>query len=69
MFIRVYKLEIQSVILVFSTKLCELLPLKPSLWFNSPPPSLCQSTVFIDSVWLGGGGGGGGGPLGLQIYE
>jgi hypothetical protein len=26
-FIRVYRLEIQSVILVFSTQLCELLPL------------------------------------------
>ncbi len=26
-FIRVYKLEIQSVMLVFSTQLCELLPL------------------------------------------
>ncbi len=24
--------------LVFSTQLCELLPLFPSLWFNSPPP-------------------------------
>ncbi len=22
-----------------------------------PPPSLCQSTVYTDSVWLGGGGG------------
>jgi hypothetical protein len=30
-FIRVYRLEIQSVMLVFSTQLCELLPLSPSL--------------------------------------
>jgi hypothetical protein len=37
---------IQSVMLVFSTQHCELLPLYPSLWFN-----------FADNVWLGGGGG------------
>jgi hypothetical protein len=24
--------------IIFSTQLCELLPLSPSLWFNSPPP-------------------------------
>jgi hypothetical protein len=43
-FIKVYRLEIYSVMLVFSTQLCELLPLSPSLWFNSlpPPPSLCE---------------------------
>jgi hypothetical protein len=48
MFIRVYRLEIQSVLLVFSTQLCELLPLQPSLWFNSPPPhaSLCEYTKY-----------------------
>ncbi len=40
-FIRVYTLEIQSVMLVFSTQLCE-----PSLWFNSSPPSLPQSTEY-----------------------
>jgi hypothetical protein len=34
-FIRVYRLEIQSVMFVFSTQLCELLPLYPSLCFNS----------------------------------
>ncbi len=39
-FIRVYKLEIQAVMLLFWTQLCELLPLSPSLWFNSPPSSL-----------------------------
>ena len=54
---RIYRLE---VMLVFSTKLCELLPLTPSLWFNSPPappppvPVVCK------------GGGGGYGVLGLR---
>jgi hypothetical protein len=28
---------VQSVTFVFSAQLCELLPLSPSLWFNSPP--------------------------------
>jgi hypothetical protein len=47
--IRVYRLEkkveIESIKLVFSTQLCKLLPLKPSLWFNSTqpsPPSMCE---------------------------
>jgi hypothetical protein len=44
-FIRVHRLEMQSVMLVFSTQLCKLLPLYPSLWFTSPP-SQCQSTVY-----------------------
>ncbi len=39
-FIRVYRLEIQPVMLVFSTKLCELSPLYPSLWFSSTPLTL-----------------------------
>jgi hypothetical protein len=41
--IRAYKLEIKSVMLVFSTQLCELLPLSPSLWLALPPSplSLC----------------------------
>ncbi len=39
-------LEIQSVMLVFSTQLCELLPpLLPSLWFNSPPSPLPRVEV------------------------
>jgi hypothetical protein len=47
--------------LVFSTQLCDLcsprLPLSPSLWLPPPPPpSMCQSTVYTNSVWLGGGG-------------
>jgi hypothetical protein len=55
---RVYRLEIQSVMLVFSTQLCELLPLLPSLWFTFPTPPPFPKSVFSDSVWLGGGGGG-----------
>jgi hypothetical protein len=48
-FIRVYGLKIQSVMLVFSTQRCELLPLQPSLWFNTPTPTptfQCQSTIY-----------------------
>jgi hypothetical protein len=37
-FIKVYRVVIHSVMLVFSTQLCELLPLDPSHWFTSPPP-------------------------------
>jgi hypothetical protein len=43
--------------LVFSTQLCELLPLSPSPWFNSPPPPLsmceyvhCYCTVYCIHV-------------------
>jgi hypothetical protein len=40
-FKKVYRLEIQSVMLVFSTQLCELLVYCPSnlLWFTSPLPT------------------------------
>jgi hypothetical protein len=50
-FIRVYRLEIQSVMLVFSIQFCELLSLSPSLWFNSTP-SPCENkyTVYVYSV-------------------
>ncbi len=44
MFIKVYRLERRSVMLVFSTQLCELLPLSPFL-FQPPPP-----TTF--PVWI-----------------
>jgi hypothetical protein len=37
-FIRVYRLEIQSVMLVFSTQLCEMLPHSPSLWLVQLSP-------------------------------
>jgi hypothetical protein len=35
-FNRVYRLEIQSAMFVFSTQLCELLPLQPSLCLVLP---------------------------------
>jgi hypothetical protein len=60
MFVKIYSLEIQSVILVFSTQLCELLP--PSLLSGltsspSPPlPCLKKYTVYIYTVWGGGMG-------------
>jgi hypothetical protein len=47
-FIRVHR---QSIMMVFSTQLCELLPLQPSLWFKSPPPPFSAYKVY------GGGGG------------
>jgi hypothetical protein len=58
-FIRVYRLEIQSVMLVFSTQLCELLPLYPSLWFIPPPhPLPCVKVQYIQTVcgWESGEG-------------
>ncbi len=58
-FITVYVDWKQSVMLVFSTQLCELLPLQPSLWFNSPPPFLFSKySIDRQCVWLGGGRGG-----------
>jgi hypothetical protein len=55
-FIRVYRLVIQSVVLVFSTQLCELLPVAPLtlslVQLSSPLPS-----VKVQYVWLGGGWG------------
>jgi hypothetical protein len=57
-FIRVYRLEIHSVLLVFSTQLCELLPLSPFLWFNPPPPPLpCVKVQYTQTVcgWEGVG--------------
>jgi hypothetical protein len=54
-FIRVYRLEIQSVMLVFSTRLCELLTLSPSLWFIFPPPfPVSKYTVYTYTVCKGG---------------
>jgi hypothetical protein len=40
---KVYRIYKQSVMLVFSTQFCELLPLPTSLWFNSPPPPFPKS--------------------------
>jgi hypothetical protein len=53
MFLRVYRLEIQSVMLAFSSKLCELLPLSPSLWFTSPPPPCVKLQKVCDWEGLG----------------
>jgi hypothetical protein len=39
-FIRVYRMETQSVMSVFSTQFCELLLLSPFLWFNYLPFSI-----------------------------
>jgi hypothetical protein len=41
--------EIKSVILLFSTQFYEMLPLSPSLWFNSPSshlPCVNKYTVY-----------------------
>jgi hypothetical protein len=46
-FNRVYRLEIQSVMLIFSTQLCLPRPY---------PTSQSQKQLYTDSVWLGGGG-------------
>jgi hypothetical protein len=55
-FSKVYRLEIQSVILTFSTQLCELLPLSPSLWLNFPLPCVNKYTVYTFTVCKGGMG-------------
>ncbi len=59
-FNRVNRLEIQSVILVFTTQLCELLPLYNRL-SDSPPHLLpkvkVQYTVYIQCVAGKGVGG------------
>jgi hypothetical protein len=57
-FNRVYRLEIQSVMLVFSTPLMNWADLS----LTSPfPPFQSKRTVDTDSVWLWGVGVGGGG--------
>ncbi len=58
-FIRVYRREIQSVMLVFSTQLCELLLPLP-LSFNSPPPCVNKHTASTYTVCKRGGGVGSG---------
>jgi hypothetical protein len=47
--------EIQSFIMVFSTQLCKLLHLSPSLWFNSPLPCVNKYTVYTYAVCKEGG--------------
>jgi hypothetical protein len=52
---RVYGLEIQSVLLVFSTQFCELFPPYPFLWFTSPPPlPIVKVQIYRQCVWWGG---------------
>jgi hypothetical protein len=46
-FIKVYRLEIQSVMMVFSTQLCKPLPLSSSLWFDSPPVSCVNRRISM----------------------
>ncbi len=55
-FIRVYRLEIHSGMLVFSTQLCELLPLY-LLSGSTPPPPACVNkyTLYTYTVCKGGG--------------
>jgi len=56
-FSKVYRLEVQSVILVFSTQLCELLPIYPSFLFPSPPlPKVKVQYVQTMSDWERVGG-------------
>jgi hypothetical protein len=47
---------LQSVMLIFMTQLCELLPLSLSLWFNPPPlPCVNKYTVYTYTVCKGDG--------------
>jgi hypothetical protein len=56
-FNRVYRLEIQSVMLVFSTQLCELLPPLPfSLVQLSPLRPLPCINKYMPRIQCGGGG-------------
>jgi hypothetical protein len=57
--IRVNIHDIHSVMFVFSVQLCELLPLSPSLWFNSPhlPPFPVWISILYTCTLCKGGGG------------
>ncbi len=57
-FNRVYRLEIQSVMLVFSTQLCELLYCSSSILSGSSPPIPKVKVQYIQTVcsWHGVGG-------------
>ncbi len=52
-FIRIYRLEIQSVMLVLLTQLLWTIAPLPSLWFNSPPSLLACVNKY--TVYLGYG--------------
>jgi hypothetical protein len=58
-FNRVYRLEIQSVMLVFSTQLLHYCPSNLLSGSPPPPPPLrnVKGQYHTDSVWLGGWGG------------
>jgi hypothetical protein len=56
-FNRVYRLEIQSVMLVFSTPLVNCCPSTFSLTYPTTLPLLPKVNVYTGSVWLWGGGG------------
>ncbi len=45
--IEFYRLEIRSVMLVYSTQLCELLQLLPSVWLTFPTPSPFPKSRYI----------------------
>jgi hypothetical protein len=55
-FNRVNRLEIQSVMLIFATQLCELLPLASNLLSGSPapPPPTPKSKYIICFEGVGG---------------
>jgi hypothetical protein len=58
LFTRVYRLEIRSVMLLFSTQLCELLPLYPFFFVHLHPlPKVKVEYVQTMCDWEGVGGG------------
>jgi hypothetical protein len=62
--IRVFRLEIQSVMFVFRPSFMNYRPSNPLSGSTLPPPeSKYRSPVYTDSVWHGRGWGGGGGRI------
>jgi hypothetical protein len=59
-FNRVYRLEIQSDMLVFSTPLVNCCPYTFSLTYPTPPPLPKVNVQYIQTVCVCGGMGGGG---------
>jgi hypothetical protein len=57
-FNRVYRLEIQSVMLVYFNPSCELLPIYLLSDLPPLPPSQSKRTVYRQCVAVGEGGGG-----------
>ncbi len=58
-FIKIYRLEIHSVMLVFRPSFVNCCPsnILSGSTLRPPPPLPCQSKVYTDIVWLGGGWG------------